>query len=210
MATRPSFDNRDLARIAVFAALIAVFGQVAFNITGIGVPITLQTLAVMLAGTVLGANRGALSVIVLLLLVLIGLPLLAGGSGGPGVFVGPTVGYLIGWIPGAWVTGAIAHSGAGDGRGPRWWRVGLGALVGGVLVVLAFGIPGTAIVAGLSLGQAAVGALVFLPGDLIKVVLATLITVALWKAYPQAFPRALQAAPVADASTTSGERESAR
>lgn len=178
------FETRDIARIAVFAAIIAALGLVApVPVPGL-VPITAQTLGVILAGMVLGAWRGAAAVIVFEALVLIGLPLLSGGHGGAAVFVGPTAGYLLGWIPGAFVTGLIAH--AGRGR-LSWWRVALGGIVGGVLVVYAIGIPVQALVTGLPLGAAALTSLAFVPGDLIKVTLATVLTLTLWKAYPPVF-----------------------
>lgn len=180
------FETRDIARIAVFAAIIAALGLVGpIPVPGL-VPITAQTLGVILAGMVLGAWRGAAAVLVFEVLVLIGLPLLSGGHGGAGVFVGVTAGYLIGWIPGAFVTGLIAHSGR---SGLSWWRVALGGIVGGVLVVYAFGIPVQAAVTGLPLGATSLTSLVFLPGDIIKVVLATLLTLTLWKAYPPVFGR---------------------
>lgn len=185
MAAPARFDTRDIARIAVFAAIIAALGLVGpIPIPVLGVPVTAQTLGVILAGTVLGARRGAAAVAVLLLLVAIGLPLLAGGRGGAGVFVGPTAGYLYGWIAGAFVTGLIAHSGRGA---LSWWRVALGALIGGVGVVYLFGIPVSAAVQGLELWQTAIQSAAFLPGDLIKVVIATALTLALWKAYPPVF-----------------------
>ena len=187
MSSRPHFDNRDLARIAIFAALIIVFGVVgSIPIPG-GVPITLQTLAVMLAGTVLGAWRGMASVLVVLLLALVGLPVLSGGAGGAAVFVGPTAGYLYGWVPGVAVVGLIAHSGR-----PSWWRTGLACAAGGIGVVYVFGIPGTALALGLPVTQAAVSAAVFLPGDVAKAILATAVTSGLWRAYPAAFPVALR------------------
>lgn len=184
--TTRRFDTRDIARIAVFAAVIAALGLLApVPVPGL-VPITAQTLGVILAGMVLGAWRGAAAVLVFEVLVLIGLPLLAGGHGGPSVFVGPTAGYLLGWIPGALVTGLIAHSGRG---GLAWWRVALGGIIGGVIVVYALGIPLQSLVTGLPLGAAGLASLAFLPGDLIKVTLATLLTLTLWKAYPPAFGR---------------------
>jgi biotin transport system substrate-specific component len=184
MTTTRRFDTRDLARIAVFAALIAALGLVApIPVPGL-VPITAQTLGVVLAGTVLGAWRGAAAVAVFEVLVLIGLPLLSGGHGGAGVFVGVTAGYLLGWIPGAFVTGLIAHSGSGR---LAWWRVALGGVVGGILVVYALGIPVQAAVTGLPLGATALTSLVFLPGDLIKIAVATALTMTLWKAYPPVF-----------------------
>jgi biotin transport system substrate-specific component len=189
------FDTRDIARIAVFAAIIAALGLVA-PIPLPGVPITAQTLGVMLAGMVLGAWRGAAAVLVFEVLVLVGLPLLSGGHGGAGVFVGVTAGYLIGWIPGAFVTGLIAHAG---GRRLAWWRVALGGVVGGILVVYLLGVPVQSAIMGLPLGETALASLVFLPGDLIKVALATALTMVLWKAYPPVFGvrRARVAEPVA-------------
>ncbi len=185
------FESRDLARIAVFAALIAALGLIpALTPFGASVPITAQTLGVMLAGAVLGPWRGAAAVLVFEVLVLVGLPLLSGGRGGPGVFVGPSAGYLVGWILGAFVVGLIAFPRNGK---PTWWRVALGALVGGIGVVYALGIPVLAAVTGLSLSQAALGGLIYVPGDLIKVVLTVLIVVALGRAYPAAFGRGQQA-----------------
>jgi biotin transport system substrate-specific component len=191
------FDTRDIARIAVFAAIIAALGLVGpIPVPGL-VPITAQTLGVILAGMVLGAWRGAAAVLVFEVLVLIGLPLLSGGHGGAGVFVGVTAGYLIGWIPGAFVTGLIAHSGRG---GLSWWRVALGGVVGGILVVYALGIPVQAAITGLPLGATAITSLAFLPGDLIKVALGTALTLTLWKAYPPVFGRVRERRRVAAAS----------
>lgn len=201
MAETARFDSRDIARIAVFAALIAALGLVsAIPIPGLPVPVTTQTLGVMLAGAVLGPRRGAAAVAVFLLLVFIGLPLLSGGRGGAGVFAGVTAGYLIGWVAGAFVTGLVAHS----GRGPlSWWRVALGAVLGGILAVYFFGIPVQAAVLGIGLGESILGSLVFLPGDLIKVTVATLLTLALWKAYPPVFgARRLRRAEPATANGT--------
>lgn len=190
-ATR--FEAADLARIAVFAALIAVLGLPGAINLGV-VPITLQTLGVMLAGAVLGPFRGAAAVATFIALVAVGLPLLSGGRGGLGVFAGPTAGYLTGWLLGVIVIGLIVRAGAGRagaGRagasGPSWWRVALGAIVGGILAIYAVGIPVQSLITGMPLGETVVTSLIFLPGDLIKVVLTVIVTMALWRAYPAAF-----------------------
>lgn len=84
-------ETRDIVFIALFAAImaaLAVFPPITLPV--VGVPITAQSLGAMLAGGVLGATRGGLSMILFLLLVAIGLPLLPGGRGGFGVFLGPT------------------------------------------------------------------------------------------------------------------------
>ncbi|MEE1620867.1 biotin transporter BioY [Zafaria sp. J156] len=180
---RLRLDATDIARIAVFAAIVAVLGLPGgLSVFG-SVPITAQTLGVMLAGAVLGPWRGALSMVVFLALVAVGLPLLAGGRGGLGVFVGPSAGYLAGWIAGAFVIGLIVHGGARLTVA----RTALGVLVGGIAVVYAFGIPVQALVTRLPLEATALQSLAFLPGDLVKAVLATLITMTLARAYPRAF-----------------------
>lgn len=179
-------DVSDVTRIAVFAAIIAVLGLPgAIPVFG-GVPITAQTLGVMLAGVVLGPWRASAAVLVFEVLVFVGLPLLSGGHGGAGVFFGPSAGYLVGWIFGAFVTGMIVR--ATPGR-PSWWRITAGCIVGGVFVIYAVGIPVQAIVTQLPFGATALSSAVFVPGDLVKVVITTVISLALWRAYPRAFRR---------------------
>lgn len=185
---------RSLARVAVFAALIGALGLMgAVPVPGL-VPITAQTLGVMLAGAVLGPWRGAASVSLLLLLVALGLPLLSGGRGGLGVFVGPSAGYMVGWIAGAAVVGLVVHGlrrRDADGRRrplrPTWPRLALGAITGGILVIYLFGIPVQALITGMALPETALTSVAFLPGDLIKAVVACLVTMSLWRAYPRAF-----------------------
>lgn len=185
-ATSRRFASADIARIAVFAALIAALGLPGpIPIFGGGVPITAQTLGIMLAGAVLGPWRGATAVLIFNILVAVGLPLLSGARGGLGVFIGPSGGYVLGWILGAFLTGLIVHSGVA----PTWWRTALGTVVGGILAIYAVGIPVQSAVTGLALPQAALQSLVFLPGDLLKAAVATVLTMALWRAYPRAFGR---------------------
>ena len=175
--------ERSLALIALFAALIAALGLIPKFALAFGVPITAQSLGVMLCGTILGARRGALAVLLFLLLVAMGLPLLAGGRGGLGLFVSPTAGFLIGFPLAAFAAGWITE---------RWRSVPLGiasgvaAAVGGILVIYAFGVTGMAIVLDKSWGEAALLITAFLPGDAIKAVLAGLITAALARARPRA------------------------
>lgn len=183
----------DLARIAVMAALIAVLGAMpGIPVPGIPAPITLQTLGVMLAGLVLGAWRGAASLALFHLLVALGLPLLAGGRGGAAVFVGPSAGFLWGWIPGAFVVGLLFHlylRGRRDGRntGGLFAAALTASVVGGIAVIYLFGIPGMTLFGGVPLDKAAIGSLAFIPGDLLKAVVAALLAAGLSKAYPRAF-----------------------
>lgn len=194
-----TLDATDLARVAVFAALIVVLGLPgSFPVFG-GVPITAQTLGVMLAGAVLGPWLGALSVAVVLALTAAGLPLLAGGRGGLGVFFGPSAGYALGWILGAIVVGLLVHAG---GRRPVVWRTALAMIAGGVGAIYAIGIPVQSAVTRLPLGETALTSLVFVPGDLLKAALATAVVAALVRAYPRGFRRAWTRPAAAPAAAT--------
>jgi biotin transport system substrate-specific component len=183
LGSRPS-SSRDLALIASFAALVSVLGVPGSLSLGNVVPITLQTLGVMLAGSVLGWRRGGAALLVFLVLVAAGLPLLAGGRGGLGVFAGPSAGFLLAWPLGAAVTGWLVERTLPSY--PVWW--GLTAnLVGGVAVVYAIGIPVQAAVLGTSsMVSTAVSAAVFLPGDLVKAIVATVVAAGVHRAYPVA------------------------
>lgn len=166
--------EKDLVRIALFTALIAVLGLIPkIDLPfAAGVPITAQTLGVMLAGLMLGARNGALTVMLFLFVVALGAPVLSGGRGGLGVFMGPTVGFLLGWVAGAWVCGFLGRR-LMEGMPQRKFLAALlASLLGGVLVIYAFGIPGLAVIAGMDIGKAAMVTLAFLPGDLIKACLA--------------------------------------
>ncbi|MGO4301142.1 biotin transporter BioY [Leifsonia sp. RAF41] len=203
---RRRLDATDLARVAVFAAIVAVLGLPGgLSVFG-SVPITAQTLGVMLAGAILGPWLGALSMAVLLALVAVGLPLLSGGHGGIGAFVGPSAGYLFGWIVGAFVIGIIVHAGR---RKPVWWRTFLGMVVGGILVVYAFGVPVQALVTRLPLDATAAMSLVFVPGDLVKAVIATAVVMTLVRAYPRAFRRSWTTTPHAEEAAASATPEPA-
>ena len=164
---------RHISQIALFAALIAALGLVPKFDLAAGVPITAQSLGVMLAGCLLGARRGALAVLLFLFLVALGLPLLAGGRGGLGVFMGPTVGFLVGFPVAAFVTGYFSTKWRGSAPGVT---TVLAAILGGVVVLYVFGIVGFALVTGQTLAQATSIMWVFVPGDVVKAGLAGLIT----------------------------------
>jgi biotin transport system substrate-specific component len=174
---------RDTVLIATFAALTAALGLLPpLPVPVIPVPVTAQTLGVMLAGLLLGPRRAALAMLTLLALIAVGLPLLAGGRGGLAVFAGPSVGYLIGWPIGASVIGTLARKTQGV------IPLAVACVTGGIVVVYAFGIPGVALIADVSLSAAALASLAFLPGDLLKAALA----VAVARSVRRAYPRVLQ------------------
>ncbi|MGX5657015.1 biotin transporter BioY [Geodermatophilus nigrescens] len=172
--------TRDLAYVALFAAIIAVLGTLPAIPVG-AVPITAQTLGVMLAGAVLGARRGFLAVLLFLLLVAVGLPLLSSGAGGLAPFAGVTAGYLFSWPFAAALIGWLTE---------RLWdryNVAWGMAVnvlGGMVLVYAVGIPVSAAVLDAPLWATAVQAAAFLPGDLLKAFVAAAIADVVRRSYP--------------------------
>ncbi|WP_449385312.1 biotin transporter BioY [Cellulomonas soli] len=98
----------DIALITTFTAFIAVCAILPGIPTPSGVPITLQTFAVILSGVVLGARRGTFAVLLYLVIGLAGLPVFAGGTGGTAVLAGPSVGYLLAFPLGAALAGFLA------------------------------------------------------------------------------------------------------
>lgn len=173
---------RDLALIAVFAGFIAALAVPgAFSVPGSTVPITAQTLGVMLAGCVLGARRAALAVLTFLALVAAGLPVLATGASGLGVFVSPRGGFLLGWVAGAWVIGRMVE--LWQRRFALGWGI-LANIVGGIVVIYAIGIPWMANQAGISLLKGLTVSWVYLPGDLSKAVVAAVVARAVHRGYP--------------------------
>lgn len=175
-------STRQVVHIALFAALTAALGIVPpLTLPVTGVPITAQSLGPMLAGAVIGARHGLLSQVLFLALVAAGLPLLSGGRGGLGVFAGPSGGFLVAWPFAALVVGWLTQ---------RYWQrltvplAALFAFVGGVVVVYAFGNVWLTVVTDLTLWQATIAALPFLPGDLCKVAIAATVAVTLRRSYP--------------------------
>ncbi|MFL6101308.1 MAG: biotin transporter BioY [Actinomycetales bacterium] len=174
---------RDLALVASFAALIAALGLApSLYLFGSTVPITLQTLGVMITGSLLGWRRGALAVGLFLLLVAAGLPLLSGGRGGISVFQGPSAGYLVGFFFGAAAIGWLVER--LWPRYPVWWGFAAN-VIGGIGVVYAIGVPVLMWRTGLHLGTALwSGAAIFLPGDFSKAIVATVVAAGVHRGYP--------------------------
>jgi biotin transport system substrate-specific component len=164
---RPRSWLFDAALVVVFSAFVALTAQVEIPLWP--VPITLQTLGVLFTGAVLGSRRGALSMLLYLAEGLVGLPVFAGGASGIAQLLGPTGGYLIGFVLAAGVVGWLAERGW-DQR-PVWTAL---AMVVGNLVIYAVGVSWLAVYLG-DLGTALVqGALIFVIGDLVKIAVATL------------------------------------
>lgn len=184
-ATRRGLTARDLALIAAFCALIVALVPVKVPVGG-AAPIVLQNLGIMLAGAVLGARRGFLAVLLFVVLAVAGLPVLASGVRGLAIFTGPTVGFVVGYPVVALVIGLLVQRFL-----PRLHvMAAVGAcLVGGIVVSYALGIPGMAWrSAKLDLAGAATFSATFLPGDLVKAVVAGVVATAVHKALPDLVP----------------------
>jgi biotin transport system substrate-specific component len=174
--------TRDLVHVALFAALMAVLGLLPpLSLPFIPVPITAQTLGVMLAGSILGARKGFLSLLLFHLLVAAGLPLLAGGNGGLAVYVGPTGGFFVGFLPAAFLIGWLTERAWSRLSVPLAFAINV---LGGIGVLYAVGIPWLAVAAKLPLAKAALGSLVFVPGDCVKAAIAASTAVTLKRAWP--------------------------
>jgi biotin transport system substrate-specific component len=172
----PGERVRDIALVLGGAALTALGAQIVIHTSASPVPITGQTLAVVIAGGALGARRGMLSQ---LLYVLAGflLPIYSDGASGPDVLWGATGGYLIGFILAAYIIGSLAERGADRHAVPAFLAFALAQLS-----VFAIGVPWLKVSAGMDWGTAIhSGFTVFIIGGLIKAVLAGVLTPAAWR-----------------------------
>lgn len=180
-------STRDLVLAALFAAIIVALGLLPPIYLGfIPVPITAQSLGVMMAGVVLGARRATISVLIVLVLVAMTLPVLSGGRGGYAAFVAPTSGFLFGWVFAAFVTGFLSERLVHSHQSGLVQTVSffLAAMIGGIVVLYAFGIGYLAFAADTSLKQAFIGSMAFIPGDVIKAFVAALVGRAVMAGYP--------------------------
>jgi biotin transport system substrate-specific component len=157
-----------MIKIALMAALIGILSYISIPIPP--VPITAQTIAVMLAGLLLTPMDAMLSLLIFILLGAIGVPVFSNGSSGLGVLFGPTGGYIFGFLISA---GFISYF---KGTGKNIYRNLIVTTIGGIFVVYLIGIPWLAISYDMTLMNAIkAGALPFLIGDLLKVILASFI-----------------------------------
>ena len=165
--------ERNIAYVALFAALIAILGFLPRIDLIAGVPITFQSLGVMLAGAVLGARKGALAVLLFVALLALGLPLLSGGANLWSVLYTPRIGYVIAFPVAAFVTGLLTERLT---MLPLPLAAGVADVGGGMIVLYGIGVPVAAWMNDLTLTETATGALAFVPGDLAKAVVTGLVT----------------------------------
>ncbi|MDG5778422.1 biotin transporter BioY [Haloarculaceae archaeon H-GB2-1] len=160
------------ARAVVVAALTAAFAQVSIPLPGLPAPVSFQVFAVYFAGLLLGPLWGGVALTLYLLVGVAGAPVFSNGAAGLGYALGPTGGYLLGFLVAAVLIGAIVHRRIE----PRSLAdvslvVQAGALVAGLVAIYALGVPWLALSTGMGMTKAAsVGMVVFVPGDLIKII----------------------------------------
>ena len=198
---RNRWNATDLGLIAVFAALVAASALIAaIPVGGLGVPITVQTLAVMLTGLALGPGRAFAAVGLYVLLGLAGLPIFSGGRSGLGVLAGPSAGYIIAFPLAAAATGWLAvvvlrrtASRSGKIRGVLLFAA---AMVSSIIFVHTLGVLGMMVNGKLSLSAAFLADLAYYPGDVIKNALAVTVALSLHKAFPDLLLRRVRKADV--------------
>jgi len=156
-------------RIAIAALVVAAAAQVAVPLPFTPVPFTLQPLAVLAVGGLLGMGEGFAALVLYLALGLLGLPVFAGGGAGIVRLIGPTGGYLLAFPLAAAITGAVS-SPRGDSPAPIW-RV-LTACVVGMAVIHIGGVAQLALLGGDPAAAFRYGFLPFFTGDLLKIGLA--------------------------------------
>ena len=169
-----------LAAVVTFAAPMALSAQIAVPM--LPVPMTLQTFAVLLAGAVLGPRWGVASVLLYLAAAMVGLPVLSDGASGIARFSGPTAGYLVAFIPAAFLAGWLARNGRLTRLIPATaWMVALH------LLILAWGSAWLALDVGMEPALLN-GALPFIPGTVIKSLMVVLAARALAPALARFVP----------------------
>ena len=157
------------------SAAIALLAQLSIDLPFTPVPITGQTLGVLLTGALLGSKRGALTLFLYLLEGLGGLPVFAGGKSGFMVVLGPTGGYLIGFIVAAFMIGYLCERGL-----DRTWKTALIPFLIGYFFIFLFGVSWLSFFVGKDLALTSC-LLPFLPGAALKISLAAALFPSAWQ-----------------------------
>ena len=168
-------DTRNLVLCALCAAITCVLAPVSIPLAG-GVPISLSTFAVMLSGVLLGGNLGAVSQLIYVLLGAAGLPVFAGWTGGLGKILNMTGGYIVGYIPCAWLTGLIYKKYGETAKKSVKILLMVLAMTAGNIVLYVIGTAWFMFVTGMTLEASLTACVIpFLPGNLIKMAAVVII-----------------------------------
>jgi len=172
---------QDILNVALFSALTAIGALISIPLPFSHVPITLQTLFTYMAGAFLGSYLGALSQLIYVLMGVTGLPIFAKGSAGIPVLLGPTGGYLVGFIPGAFVIGKLAEM----KKNPSFRRL-LICMTAGTVVIYVLGVLQLMNWVRIGVKEAIVlGVLPFIVGDALKILAAAYMTIRIRKVLPK-------------------------
>jgi biotin transport system substrate-specific component len=167
-------ELRKMVFASLFAALTAVGAYIQIPVPFSPVPVTLQVFFVLLAGSMLKSKWGSLSMVVYTLLGIAGLPVFAGGSSGLGVLLGPTGGYIFGFIIAAFVIGKLAEKAENDEKSGL--AVNALNMSTGILIIYALGVFQLMVVAEIGPVTAlTLGAIPFIPGEIVKTAVAAYI-----------------------------------
>ena len=167
--------TRDLILVISGSMLIAAAAQIRIVLPFTPVPITGQTFAVLLIGALYGAKRGVATVVTYLMMGLAGLPVFSAAPPGPAALISPTAGYLMGYVAAVWVMGTLCERG--------WDRRPVTTALAMALsscVIFAFGVLWLGRFVGWD-NVLQTGFLPFIPGDLVKIALATALLPTGWK-----------------------------
>lgn len=169
-----NLNVKETAATAVMAAVICVLSPVSLPLSG-GVPVSLATFAVMLAGELLGSKCGTLAVLIYIILGMTGLPVFAGYSSGAGIVFGMTGGYILGYLPLAYICGMTAEADHSSG----WKSIALraGGMLAGTAVLYLIGTVWFMKYTGMDLMASLAACVIpFLPGDFLKMAIVCVLT----------------------------------
>ncbi len=170
----PGIRSRDALLVIGGAALVGLLAQISIHLSFTPVPITGQTLGVLLCGTALGWRRGLAAMLLYAAAGLVGVPWFAGHASG---YVGASFGYIVGFILCAPVCGALAERGA-----DRTLLGSVPAMILGEIVMYGAGVTWLAIDLHVSAGTAiSLGLTPFIVGDAVKAAIAAMLLPTAWK-----------------------------
>lgn len=170
-------STKEMSIVAVFTSLTAIGAGISIPLGE--VPITMQSLFVILSGLILGPKLGALSQIIYIILGLIGIPIFAGFTGGPQSIMKPSFGFVIAFVFAAYIVGKLSHSSKYLSKNRIW----IASLLGTITLYL-IGIPYMYYMLNIVMGKGLsfntimkIGCIIFLPGDFLKFIIASIIAI---------------------------------